>query len=110
MQYTEIPHPGFCVIEILGEVNELEELQEMRTLLNGKIAQGKKKIAVSLTGMQWAYSGHVAVFIGFHKKLLEQGGMLFLIVEKEDEEIMEVLDLLGLDKMLNIVHAVGELP
>jgi anti-anti-sigma factor len=105
MVFTVIEHPVYYIFSIgtkvdIGEIREIEEHVEQ------KIKEGIKYMAISLSGLDWIYSGHFSVFVGCHKKLDERGGRFVLIVDEEQEKINYLLNIMGLNKIFPIVRGI----
>ncbi|MBD3344133.1 MAG: hypothetical protein GF401_03620 [Chitinivibrionales bacterium] len=98
----------YQVISIEEDLTVISELQELSYLVDGYIAQGKRRIAVQFLKASYIYSGAIAVLLQCIKKLTQDDGELCVIENNPD--IINIFQTLKLDKVINIYESEDKLP
>jgi anti-anti-sigma factor len=108
MKLEIYPVGQYHVIRVEEDLQVISELPELQSIIDGYITQGKTRVALCFTNASYIYSGAIAVLISCYKKLKAGEGDLCLIEPKE--EIRNIFNYMGIDKMVQIYDSEDELP
>jgi len=90
----------FKVLDIEGDINEVDNYTLIRDIIETAIQKGEHHIALNLANTTFLNSGAVSVFISCHKKLNAAGGNLVIV--EPPETILEILRILCLDQIISV--------
>jgi len=93
------------VVRAHGEL-DLYVAPEFKRRLANTIEAGKTRIVVDLTDAAFMDSTALGVLIGAHKRLRVRGGAL--AVASEQPTILRILELTGMDQVLDLYATAGE--
>jgi len=99
---------GYQVLKIEEDLEVISDLSELKFLIEGYLKRGRRHIAVGFTTASYIYSGAIAVLIDCHKKIAKEGGDLCIL--EPNQEMLEALKLLNIDRILHIYPSEAELP
>lgn len=102
------PRGMYQIICVEEELEVISELPELQSIIEGYIAQGKVKIAVSFTNASYIYSGAIAVLINCYKKIKDGNGELCIL--EPQKEIKTIFDYMGINKIIPIYDSESDLP
>jgi anti-sigma B factor antagonist len=93
------------LIKVSGflDAHTFEQLEET---VNGLFAQGKYKIIVDLTNVDYISSAGAGVFIAALSESEENGGKIVLL--NPTKGVLDVFDLLGLTQIFSVVNSQQE--
>ncbi|MCU0446145.1 MAG: STAS domain-containing protein [Microscillaceae bacterium] len=101
MQITEIEEGKFYIIKIMGDVDAASSISLDKTL-EQTIIQGKKSILIDCTQLNYIASAGLGVFISYIEDFKEKN--IFFAIFGLSEKAKNVFQILGLDKLITIVH------
>jgi anti-anti-sigma factor len=99
---------GYQIIRINEEWDVISDLSELRDLVVGYLARGRKFLAVSFSDASYIYSGALKVLINCHKRVVEQEGSLSII--EPNPKLLNVLDALAINRVIHIYVSEDFLP
>lgn len=97
----------YQILEIGGQI-VIPQLEELRHLITGSIANGQNFIAIRFTDAAYLYSGAIAVLISCFKQVKDMQGDLCLLEPKK--EMVDLLRQMGIDRLIPIYAAMECLP
>lgn len=97
----------YQILEIGGQI-VISQLEELRHLITGNIANGQTYIAIRFTDAAYLYSGAIAVLISCFKQVKDMQGDLCLLEPKK--EMVDLLRQMGIDRLIPIYAAMEYLP
>ena len=97
------------VVKLSGE-SDLTTVGQLSDALNAQIASGARHLTIDLSGLRFADSATIRVFIEADRTLKDAGGSLELL--HPQRVVTETLGLLGVDRLLTIrtKTGTGDLP
>ncbi len=99
---------GFTVVAPMGEIKRIEESNSLQEKIFELINKGMMSLAVDLTNCTYLDSSAVNVLVsGFHGMNKKSGK--FIIVQSQHEDVNSILELVGVDKIIQMVASVQEL-
>ncbi|MCU0608420.1 MAG: STAS domain-containing protein [Chitinispirillaceae bacterium] len=99
---------GYQIIKIQDDLSVIAELSELRYLIEGYLAEGRKNIAISFAGTSYIYSGAIAVLIDCYKRIHAAEGTLCII--ESNPQIVSVFRTLHIDKVIPIYPSFEDIP
>ncbi len=100
MNISEREKNTFHVIDIKGKINRLKDSVNLKSVFNELLAKGIRNIALNLKNVTYLDSGALNVIIYTYNSLAKEKGTLVLIAP--NEYVRDVLDVVGLNKILTI--------
>lgn len=100
MDISEREKNTFHVIDIKGKINRLKDSVNLKSVFNELLAKGIRNIALNLKNVTYLDSGALNVIIYTYNSLAKEKGTLVLIAP--NEYVRDVLDVVGLNKILTI--------
>jgi anti-sigma B factor antagonist len=91
-----------CVVRARGEV-DIYTGPSLRDVLRDALATGASKVIIDMTDVSFIDSSGLSVIIGAHKKA-EDGG-IELVLQGPTARVVRLLELTGLNRVLNVVAA-----
>jgi anti-anti-sigma factor len=104
----ETYNSGIFRILKISEQIVIEDLQELKLLIDGYIEQDEKYIAVNFCEASYLFSGAIGILVSIYKSLRDRAGELCLIEPKSD--ILELLKTMGIDSLIPIFGSETDLP
>lgn len=90
----------YFVVDIAGKIDRLKDSIVLKSYINTLVEKGHVAIALNLSKVTYLDSGALNVFIYCHETLKKKGGRLVLI--EPSEYVRDVLEVLGLTKLVKI--------
>ena len=102
-------HGRYEVITVEDDLAVINDLSELKFIVNGYIQQGRRHIVISFKNASYIYSGALGILVDCHRQLagLPDGG---LYVIESNQQMRNVFDVLGLDGVVKIYDSVADLP
>ncbi len=100
MNISEREKNTFHVIDIKGKINRLKDSVNLKSIFNELLVKGIRNIALNLKNVTYLDSGALNVIIYTYNSLAKEKGTLVLIAP--NEYVRDVLDVVGLNKILTI--------
>lgn len=107
MQIEVYTHGIYRVLKISDRL-VISQLEELRNLIAGYVAQGESHIAVNFTDTSYLYSGAIAALVGCYKMLNDKKGELCILEPKP--EMLDLLNQIGIDSLIKIYASENDLP
>jgi anti-anti-sigma factor len=101
-------YSGYQIIKFQDDLSIISELNELRFLIEGYLAEGKNHIAVGFANTSYIYSGAIAVLIDCYKKIKKMEGDLCVI--ESNPQIISIFRTLNIDKVISIYATLNDLP
>ena len=89
----------WLVVTVAGEV-DVATAPRFREMLIGQIAEGRHRVVVDMTWVDFIDSTGLGVLIGGLKRIRSHGGELRLVID--DPRVLKVFDITGLDQIYAI--------
>ena len=100
MDIATLEVKGVFILDIVGKIDRLKDSIVLKSYVNTLLEKNASKIALNLAGVTYLDSGALNVLIYSHNALKKRGGDLILI--EPNEYVRDVLDVVGLDKLVRI--------
>jgi anti-anti-sigma factor len=98
---------GFRIIDVIGKIDRLKDSIVLKSYVTTTITDdGVKHLAMNLAQVTYMDSGALNVLITSHNHLHSVGGKLILI--EPNEYVMDVLNIVGFDKLITIFSSEKE--
>jgi anti-anti-sigma factor len=97
---------SFFVVDIVGKIDRLKDSIVLKSYINTLMEKGRVAVALNLSRVTYLDSGALNVFIYSHDILKKKGGQLVLI--EPSEYVRDVLEVVGLTKVVKIYPAEGD--
>ncbi|WP_460543478.1 STAS domain-containing protein [Glycomyces halotolerans] len=94
---------AYAVISVSGEI-DMYTAPKLREAVRQLSAEGRMRVAIDLTPTEFCDSTGLGVLIGARRRLTDAGGALVVVCA--NARIRKLLDLTGLDKVLDVREAV----
>ncbi|WP_232805798.1 STAS domain-containing protein [Glycomyces xiaoerkulensis] len=94
---------AYAVVAVTGEI-DMYTVQKLREAVRQLIAEGKTRVAIDLTPTDFCDSSGLGLLIGARRRLADAGGALVVVCG--NPRIRKLLDMTGLDKVLDVREAV----
>ncbi len=94
---------AYSVISVTGEI-DMYTAPKLREAVRQLSAEGRMRVAIDLTPTEFCDSTGLGVLIGARRRLTDAGGALVVVCA--NPRIRKLLDLTGLDKVLDVREAV----
>lgn len=91
---------GYKILDVDGDINEVDNYNEIKEVIICSLEKGENKIALNLSNTTFLNSGAVGFFISMQKKISGEGGN-FVIVEPA-QVILEILRILSIERVIKI--------
>ena len=98
---------GYQVFRIKEDLALGADFGALTARIEKAIKRGNEKIAIHFTPRSYLYTPTVARLVEYYKLLKDRGGILCLI--QPNEEILHVLEMIGLTKLIKIVASEDEI-
>ncbi len=96
---------AYSVISVSGEI-DMYTAPKLREAVRQLTAEGRMHVAIDLTPTEFCDSTGLGVLIGARRRLTDAGGDLVVVCT--NPRISKLLDLTGLDKVLDVREAVPD--
>lgn len=96
----------YKIVDIDGDINEVDNYNRLKEVIVNSIENGEKFIALNLSNTTFLNSGAVSLFISWQKKLSGLGGALVII--EPPQVILEILNILCIEKIIKIYMSEDE--
>jgi anti-sigma B factor antagonist len=93
----------YAVISVTGEI-DMYTAPQLREAVRQLSSEGRMRVAIDLTPTEFCDSTGLGVLIGARRRLSDSGGSLVVVCA--NPRIRKLLDLTGLDKVLDVREAV----
>lgn len=93
----------YAVISVTGEI-DMYTAPQLREAVRQLSSEGRLRVAIDLTPTEFCDSTGLGVLIGARRRLSDSGGSLVVVCA--NPRIRKLLDLTGLDKVLDVREAV----
>jgi anti-sigma B factor antagonist len=93
-----------CVVRARGEV-DIYTGPSLRDVLRDAMATGPTKMVIDMTDVSFIDSSGLSVIIGAHKRAEDTG--IELVLQGPTARVLRLLELTGLNRVLNVVTAPG---
>jgi anti-anti-sigma factor len=103
---TEIIN-GYQVFRVSEDLALGADFGVLTKFIEKAVRKGQTKIAINFTPQSYLYTPTVARLVDYFKLLQQHKGTLCLVQPNED--ILQVLDMIGLTKFVRIVHSEKDL-
>jgi anti-anti-sigma factor len=90
----------FHVIDVVGKINRLKDSIVLKSFINTLLEKNVSDLALNLARVTYLDSGALNVLIYCHNTLSKKGGTLCII--EPNEYVRDVLEVVGLDKLVRI--------
>ena len=90
----------FVIIDIEGDVNEVDNYNVLKETILQSLLRGDKKIALNLSHTTFLNSSVVSLFISWQKKVTADGGNI--VIMEPPQFIMEILKILCIEKIIPV--------
>lgn len=95
------------VMKLSGECDPTT-IEQLKDAVGAQIADGVRHLTIDLSGLRFADSMTVKVFIDAHRALSNAGGTLELL--RPQRVVAKSLHLLGVDRLLTVRAGTGDQP
>ena len=99
---------GYQILRIKEHLERGMDLSPLRRAIEMSLAEGKTKIALSLSPDSFLYSEILANIVTYYKMVSAQGGSIWVV--QDNEKILFILETLGLTDLISIVSSEDALP
>jgi anti-anti-sigma factor len=98
---------GYQVFKIKEDLALGADFGALTDLVERAIKKGRVKVALHFTPRSYLYTPTVARLVEYYQLLQQHGGSLCIV--RPNDEIVEVLEVIGLTKLVRIVSSEEEL-
>ena len=91
---------NYHVIDVVGKINRLKDSIVLKSFINTLLEKSITDLALNLAKVTYLDSGALNVLIYCHNTLSKKGGTLCII--EPNEYVRDVLEVVGLDKLVKI--------
>jgi anti-anti-sigma factor len=98
---------GYQVFRIKEDLALGADFGSLTALLDRALKKGRGKVAIHFTPRSYLYTPTIARLVEYYKLLSDKGGTLCLV--QPNEEILQVLETIGLTKLIRIVSSEEEI-
>ena len=102
-------HGRYEIITIEDDLAVINDLSELKFIVNGYIQQGRRHIVIAFRNASYIYSGALGILVDCQRQLagLPDGGLYII---EANQQMRNVFDVLGLDGVVKIYDTVADLP
>jgi anti-anti-sigma factor len=100
MNISGSEHKGYQIVELVGKIDRLKDSIVLKSHVNTLLDKGHLQVALDLSKVTYLDSGALNVLIYAHNALKRKDGGLVLI--QPNEYVRDVLEVVGLDKLVKI--------
>jgi anti-anti-sigma factor len=97
---------NYHVIDVVGKINRLKDSIVLKSFINTLLEKNITALALNLAKVTYLDSGALNVLIYCHNTLSKKGGILCVI--EPNEYVRDVLEVVGLDKLVKIFQSEEE--
>jgi len=97
---------GYHVIDVAGKVDRLKDSIALKSYVETLIEKGELNVAMNLAAVNYLDSGALNVLI-YCQTVLEKKGSKLIIIQP-NEYVSDVLNVVGIDKIITIYNTEGE--
>jgi anti-anti-sigma factor len=97
---------GYHVIDVVGKVDRLKDSMALKTYVGDFVEKGGVRVAMNMASVNYLDSGALNVLIYCQTILEKKGSKLILI--QPNEYVSDVLNVVGIDKLITIYNTEGE--
>lgn len=90
----------FKILDIDGDINEIDNYNVLKEIIRNLMEKGDKFIALDLANTTFLNSGAVGLFVSMQKKLSAIGGRIVIV--EPPQVILEILKILNLGEAIKI--------
>jgi len=93
----------YTVIDIDGDINELDNFNKLKEAILELIKKGEMNIALNLANTTFLNSSAVSLFISWQKKIAAENGKM--VIFEPPPFIMEILRILCIEKIIPVYQS-----
>ncbi|MBN1981143.1 MAG: STAS domain-containing protein [Chitinivibrionales bacterium] len=97
----------YKVIIICDSLHVIEDLAELKAVIEKYLEKGEKYIAVNFSQASYLYSGAISVLITCFKMIRDKGGDLCIV--EPQKRLHELLEQMNIDRLITIYDSEEEL-
>jgi anti-anti-sigma factor len=97
---------GYHIIDVVGKVDRLKDSMALKSYVGGLVEKGELRVAMNLAAVNYLDSGALNVLI-YCQTILEKKGSKLIIIQP-NEYVSDVLNVVGIDKLITIYNTEGE--
>jgi anti-sigma B factor antagonist len=97
---------NFHVIDVVGKIDRLKDSIVLKSYINTLLEKDTSNVALNLAQVTYLDSGALNVLIYCHNQVKKKGGSLVLI--EPNEYVRDVLEVVGLNKLVQIYSSEEE--
>lgn len=97
----------YKIIMICDSLRVIEDLAELRSVIEKYLEKGEKYIAVNFAEASYLYSGAISVLITCFKLIRDRGGDLCIV--EPQKKLRELLEQMNINKLIRIFSSEEEL-
>jgi anti-anti-sigma factor len=86
----------------------IKNLFQIRNVFNEAERNSEKFVAIDLSTTTYLDSSAITIMLNFHKRCTEKGGNLVIFGLNQDIE--EIISIVGVDKVVTMVKTINDLP
>jgi anti-sigma B factor antagonist len=98
--------PGITVITMSGRLVFGREVEQLESLVNGSLQQGRNKLVFDLSGLDYADSSGIGAIVSCLTVIKKAGGQLRIAVA--NPRIQRLFKISGVDQILSVFPTVAE--
>ena len=90
----------WTILDIEGDINEVDNFNVLKETIMGLLQNGDKLIGLNLANTTFLNSSAVSLFIAWQKKISAEGGKVLIF--EPPQFIMEILRILCIEKIIPV--------
>ncbi len=90
----------FTIIHIQDRIKVISDLSNFKDVLEKKLDEGEKNIAVNFSDASYLYSGAISVLVTCYRMIMDKGGKLCII--EPQPKVLELLMQMNIDSLITI--------
>ena len=103
MEISQLQQSGRTIVRLKGDLRRGDPTDDLKTCLDGLIAQGHVNIILNIGGVNMIDSTGIGILVRGHTRTLEKGGGLRLV--NPSKFAMQTLKIVGLLNVLSLAES-----